>query len=646
MRFTGICSGFRGGIIFNMSSQLLLPPPPVAGESSHPLPALNSDPERRSRLSAAGHFFASYGWVLLIIVAVACYLRARDLNYSSAFMDESIYIVYGRMFLARHFEAPLDHPLHFSFGWYLWPVLAATADRIGGLAGVRELAAALSVVTVLAVFGLARRLFSPGVGLASALIFAFLGPAVLASRIATRDAGAISFFALGLWAFVRAWQEEENRAWIASALCFFAAFLCKYLVAIYFPFLVLLALLKGKHAGLRFAFPLSFFCAGYGLWHFRDLAALLSYARAYGSLKAPAAEAWKIYFTERLDFWILLLLSLAAWKSLRGTSRRTISLLWLGAAILPLFQLYSRADYDYWKHVNYAFLFLVPVAMQGLLSVLRKMSGSFSPLAGSGAVAALALTLGWHGDAWKTDRAVFWPNVEPIVAYFDGRLSPESTVLTDDTVLRYYLHPALHQWKITDPYYFHYQNLTGEAAYSSAVRDGYFAYIALDGGMDEAARRLDNVIQSGLPSHYQLRMHMPDPNLHQDIAIYERLDLANAAPSAASPQIEILSPASQSVIKTTATTASVQGVARGARPGWFVLLDVFTNRWYPQRGRISPAGSNGAFSETIELGGQGGQQCHHLVRAQLYDDFGKRQAVALQYGIARANPDGSAPVCR
>jgi len=629
-----------------MSSQILLSPPPAAQKSSHPLPALNFDPERRSRLSAAGHLFASYGWALLIILAFAWYLRARDLNNSSAFMDESIYIVYGRMFLTGHFEAPLDHPLHFSFGWYLWPVLAATADRIGGLAGVRELAAALSVITVLAVFGFARRLFSPAAGLASAAIFAFLGPAVLASRIATRDAGAITFFALGLWAYVRSWQEEENRAWIVSSLCFFAAFLCKYLVAIYFPFLVLLALRKGKPAGLRFAFPLSFFCAGYGLWHFRDLAALLSYARAYGSLKAPAAEAWKIYFTERLDFWILLLLSLAAWKSLRGTSRRSISLLWLGAAVLPLFQLYSRADYDYWKHVNYSFLFLVPVAMQGLLSVLRKRSGSFFPLAGTAAVAGLALTLGWQGDAWKTDRAVFWPNVAPIVAYFDGRLSPESTVLTDDTVLRYYLHPALRQWKITDQYYFHHQNLTGEAAYASAVRDGYFAYIALDGGMDGAARRLREVIQPELPGHYELRLNMPDPNLHQGIAIYERLDLVNAAPSATSPQIEILSPASQSVIKTTATTTSVQGVARDAQPGWFVLLDVFTNRWYSQGGKIFPAVSNGAFSGTIELSGQGGQQCHHLVRAQLYDDFGKRQAVALQYGIARANPDGSVPVCR
>ncbi|MFZ0334382.1 MAG: hypothetical protein WAL69_09625, partial [Candidatus Acidiferrales bacterium] len=82
-------------------------------------------------------------WPLFAIVAVAWYLRARDPHYSSAYMDESIYVLYGRMFLSRHFQPPIDHPLNFSFGWYLWPMLAAVADRIAGLVGVRELAAAM-----------------------------------------------------------------------------------------------------------------------------------------------------------------------------------------------------------------------------------------------------------------------------------------------------------------------------------------------------------------------------------------------------------------------------------------------------------------------------------------------------------------------
>jgi hypothetical protein len=236
--------------------------------------------------------------------------------------------------------------------------------------------------------------------------------------------------------------------------------------------------------------------------------------------------------------------------------------------------------------------------------------------------------------------------VEPILTYFDGRLSAESPILTDDTVLRYYLHPALRQEKITDQYYFRYQNETGEAAYSSAVRDGYFAYIALDGGMDDAARRMRAVIQPQLAAHYALRLKMPDPNLHQDIEVYERLDLTQAVPVSAGPQIEIVSPSRQSVLQTNKSSNFLQGVARGARPGWFVLVDVFTNRWYRQGGKIFPAREDGTFSGTIQLGGEDRQQCYHLVRARLYDDHGQRQAVAVQYGIARANPDGSAPDCR
>ena len=531
--------------------------------------------------------FFEYGWVLLVILAVALYVRSLNPNYSSAFMDESVYVVYGRMFLTGQFEAPLDQPLHFSFGWYLWPALAATADRIGGLAGVRELAAALGALTVLGVYGFARRLFSPAVGLASAAIFALLGPAVLASRIATRDSGAICFFALGLWLYVRAWQEKESGTWLAAGLCFFAAFLCKYLVAIFFPFLALLTLWKRWRAVLFYALPLTLLCGGYAYWYAGDLGALLQYASAYGSLKAPAHDAWRIYFIERIDFWVLVLLALAAWKWKRDTPRQSVIwLLWGGAAALFTFQLYSRADYDYWKHINYALLFVVPLAMEGLLRLVRGLSRANFQVVGFGAVGVLAVALGWSGDAWQIDRNLFWPNVEPIVAFFEGRLTAENRVLLDDTVLRYYLHPTLKQSRMTDPYYYRYGDETGTAAYSAAVGDGYFDYVALDGGMGEEAHRMRAAILPKLASRYTLLIKLPDSNLHQDIEIYERTNPPPAAPAAIGPQIEILAPASQAVVRTTNARTVVQGVAREAGPGWFVLTDVYTNRWYPQGGTV------------------------------------------------------------
>src|SRR4051794_1052756 len=81
------------------------------------------------------HFYHERIWALSIVYFCAWYLRAWDPLYSTAYMDESVYVVYGRMFLSRMYESPLDTPLHHSFGWYLWPAMAAIADRIGGLPG-------------------------------------------------------------------------------------------------------------------------------------------------------------------------------------------------------------------------------------------------------------------------------------------------------------------------------------------------------------------------------------------------------------------------------------------------------------------------------------------------------------------------------
>ncbi len=669
---------------------------------------------------------------LLLILLSAWYLRAHDPRYASAFMDESIYVLYGRMFLSHQFEAPLDEPLHWSFGWYLWPAMAATADRLGGLVGLREMSAVLGMLAVLALYGFARRVFSPAVGLASAAVFALLGPAVFAFRIATRDAGALFFFAVGLWFFARAWQEEDSRSagWLAptrsglaAAVFFFAAFLCKYLVALYFPFLVLIGLRRWRQSVLAFALPLALLCAIYGGIYYNDLAYLLSYGRGYGSLAAPANEAWKIYVAQRVDFWVLLALSFFAWRH-----RASVSL-WLGAAVMLAFQWFSRADYDYWKHVNYSLLFLVPLAMEGLLRLTRRLGSllaprstpvafgspreerqisggrGFNPAASGvppippprasapeaclrevsaktsglypaltiGAVLLLAVSLGWAGNAWRIERFIFWPNVEPIAAYFEGRLGTGQHVLVDDSVLRYYFSPPLRQNQITDPFYFGYHGATGEAAYAAAVRDGYFDYVVLDGGMGEEARRMQAAIGPALrdAGGYELCMSMPDPVLHQKIEIYERRSSAGlpagipqsgigepgfqprpdssgpatSVPSS-SPRVEILTPASNSIVQTSNKSARLQGIAFGAKPGWYVRAEVFTNRWYPQGRNKIPLASDGSFSEPIYLAGEGTEQCYHLVRVRLYDEQDSLKATAVHYGVARANPDGSAPSCR
>ena len=633
-----------------MPASSLFSPHPPGGRNSLPAPAAFRLPPRLA-LSLIWVSLRKFRWSLFAIVAVAWYLRARSPHYSSPYMDESIYILYGRMFLTRHFESPIDHPLNFSFGWYLWPVMAAWADRIAGIVAVRELSAAMGTVIVCALYGFARRVFSPAVALASALVFAFLGPAILVSRIATRDSGSLFFFAIGLWLFVRAWLPEKQAkagwpAWLAAALCMFAAFLCKYLIAIYFPFFVLLSFPKGRRAMLGFSLPLTVFCTAYAVYYRNALRALLQYGRAYGSLKAPAAEAWQIYVTHRWDFWILLLLAVLAWFSAAEVGRWKLALFSCGAAIVPLFQLVSRADYDYWKHVNYSFLFLVPLAMQGLLFLLHRAAPTSFKLPSAVLVSCLAVGFGWVGYAWHIDQFVFWPNTEPIAAYFQGRLPSSARVLVDDTVLRYYLSPPLHQWQITDPFYFRCGSATGAAAYSAAVGDGLFDYVILDGGIGGDAKRMASAIAPQLSAHYLLRVNMPDPNLGQSIEIYERQVPPPAAPPAGAAHIEILAPASDSVVQTDRTATLLHARVGGIARGDYVVADVFTNRWYRQTGKLRPGAPGGDLTAIIYLAGEGREQCYHIVRVRLFDPSGRFLNAAMSFNVVRANAGGEIPACR
>jgi dolichyl-phosphate-mannose-protein mannosyltransferase len=610
---------------------LLLKPELVAKPKLAPLPA---PIEPRSR--AEDRFALERGLALMLVAVAAIYLRARDPLYNTAYMDESVYVVYGRMFLAHHFEAPLDTPLQWSFGWYLWPAMAALADRIGGLLALRELAAALGTITVAATYGFASRVFSKTVGLGAAAVMAVLAPAVLVSRIATRDSGSVCFFALGLWAFAAGWQENKKRHWIMATLFFFSAFLCKYLVAIFFPALVLLALWKGKKPFLLFLLPLSAACAAYAALHWADLLHLLRYGSGYGSLRA---DAFSLYVAGRWDLALIAWLAVLAFAA-RGWRIRA-AWMWLGALIVLVFQWKTRADYDFWKHVNYALLFLVPAAVAGLLSLIRQMlrrNYLMQMQWGTVAVLALALGAGWLGKVQSFGQFVFWPNVSPVLAFFENRITPQDTVLVDDTVFRYYFNPPLHQPQIADPMYFHYRDsagndLFGEQAYRAAVADRAFTQIILDGGMGEEARKLDAAIRPQLAG-YQLQMRAVDPVRGHDIEIYSR-DAAFTTPPAsdpAAPSIQVLWPPTDATVNGATTVAN--GIVTGAQPGWYVRLEVFTNRWYPQ-GEAVPVLSDGSFRQAIYLGGNGRQQCFHLVRARLVDEAGHSRAVALNHGIAR-----------
>lgn len=579
-------------------------------------------------------------WALSLMVVAAAYFRGWNPAYSTAYMDESVYVVYGRMFLARYFESPIDTPLHHSFGWYLWPMMAAGADRLGGIVGVRELGALMGVLGVIAMYNFARRLFTPEIGLAAATIYTFLGPAIYSSRIATRDAGSLGFFTLGMWAYVHAWQEKSKRIWAIAATLLFASFLCKYLVAIFFPALVILAMHKSRQSFWYFTAPLGLASLFYGTYYFNDLLYLVMYGEGYTSL-LERSTLFQIYVVQRPDFWIIAALSLLTFS--KRAVRPKAFLLWGGALLLFVFQLIVRSDYDYWKHVTYALFFLTPLAATGCVWAAGRFTrGHVFRQTALAAVLIVSLSGGvaWAGRSFQMQSFIFWPNVEPVVTYFDHRLTGQEHVLVDDTVFRYYFHPRLRQWQIRDPFYLKYQGRTGPGAYVQAVRDGLYDYVILDGGLGSEGREVDAAIQPVLPERYDLRLAMPDPVMEQPIRIWVRRD---PAPPLAHPglvQVDLRGPAPDSVAPERTLLA---GFVKGAQPHWKIEGDVFTNRWYYQ-GEESIS-RDGSFGLPIDLAGAGPQQCYHIVRARVVNEHGQTQATASVFGVVRRNPDGSLPAC-
>jgi hypothetical protein len=567
-----------------------------------------------------------------MILIVAFWMRVQDLGFTTAYMDESVYVVYGRMFLHHHFEAPLDSPLRWSFGWYLWPMISAWADSIGGIVAIRFLTVLGGTAAVAAVYAIGKRLYGAAAGLGGAAIFAVAAPAILASRIATRDAGTIPLFVIGLYAWVRAWQDRKVRWWFTAFVLLFASFLCKYLVAIFFPFLVILALWRGWRSLVFFCLPMTASAAVYLLHYWGDLKYLLVYGQGYSSLSASGDTLLQVYVYRRLDLWMICAIALLAFFA-KGF-RRTSLLLWLGAAIALAFQWKTRSDFDFWKHAAYPLIFLSPVAAYGIVSVSRKLSVSYSKQITFGVVGVVALCSGIAvaGSSTRYTQTVFWPNVEPILAYFEGRLPNNANVLIDDSVFRYYWSPMLSQRQMVDPFYFHYGEISGQNAYRKAVEDGWFDYIIYDAGMGTDAETMHNTVRSAISEHYVLKMAMPDPVLAHPIEIYERVNPPASSLHSTGRSIEITWPRSGDL---TTSPTRILGRTTGAPPSSYVKLEVLSNRWYEIGNE--PLDSTGAFiSDPVSLGGQGAQSCQHMFRARLYDRNRNPLAVAVSFNVARS----------
>ncbi|HEY4136177.1 MAG TPA: glycosyltransferase family 39 protein [Alphaproteobacteria bacterium] len=160
-----------------------------------------------------------------------------------------------------------------AFGYYskppmvAWLIAATTAVCGDGEAAVRIGAPLLHFLTALAVYGVGHRLFDRRVGFWAALLYATLPGVSFSSVVMSTDLPLLLFWAVGLYAYVRALQEKAWRWWLLLGLAIGLGLLGKYAM-IFFPLSagVHLALSRGRPNGWQWPKALAALLLGVAIY--------------------------------------------------------------------------------------------------------------------------------------------------------------------------------------------------------------------------------------------------------------------------------------------------------------------------------------------------------------------------------------------
>ena len=458
-----------------------------------------------------GRTLASRRWPLLVVLAAQAALSARLVRSNTAFQDEGLYLWSGHLELAHlmHHAPVPDFASYFSGAPVIYPVIAAWADAVGGLAGARLLSLAFILLATALLHGMTRRLFmSRAAGLFAAALFAGTGSAQFLSGFATYDAMALLLLAAATWlGVVAAGCRAPARIILIAiaALALTAANATKYSSALFDPVVLVVTALavwrqRGKKAGLTAGLVMAVVTLGVLAVAYR--AAGASYAQGISistlSRASGSDTSRSIMLMSARWVGITALLGIAGAAVITHAWRHwpTTLLAWAlaGAAFLaPAEQARIHTYVSLFKHVGYGAWFASAVGGYLLAAIPRA--------AGRACTAGIAA----RRSAWWLSAAVIgavlagtvgvriadaqyhgWPDSRGLTAAIQRLGKPGGRYLAEDyDVPSYYLRRSVHWTQWSDTFHFVYtdpatgQHLQNAPAYADAIRHRYFAVIAL-----------------------------------------------------------------------------------------------------------------------------------------------------------------------
>jgi Dolichyl-phosphate-mannose-protein mannosyltransferase len=528
----------------------------IPGEDEFPAPSTRIIVMPRSKRGFGPEKFSAPSarrtWVsraaLATILCVQAVLSLRLQN--TAYGDEALYLYAGHLEIAHlgHGAALQgNYASYFPGVPVLYPVLAAAANSVGGLAAARAISLVAMLITTGLLYALTRLLFNERVGLCAASVFCVTEATILAGHLATNDAVSLCLLALASWIVVRTGSWRWRAYLLAMPVACLAA-ATDYWALLYLPVVAALAGLAaepyvGRPAVARGlvmgAIMVELFAVGV-LVAGRDYvtaAVTATASRSSGSSQALLilTEAGK---------WGGLIAALAVLGTigyamqvrnepnervaLPGSRRRRVALgvVLTGTAVATVLdQLYLNTDISLDTHIAFGLFFAAPMAGVGL----ARLVGDHFRRAQIGIVVWVAALI--LGLAQSSQLFGSWPNSSALVMELSRYLGPGDRYLVEnDNVAIYYLaaDKDAQPRQFTSTYFIAYrahngQLLTGTPGYLAALQAGYFQVVVYDNSVTPA---LDHSLAAALENNprYRLAGAVPEdaPDFHTTCYVWVR----------------------------------------------------------------------------------------------------------------------------
>lgn len=432
------------------------------------------------------NYLSGYSFTLVFILGTAFVIRLHNLNYNSLFLDEALYVMRGKRILDGYIGEGVGDISWVGGFPFFYPLISALLYEIGGLFASRALNVFLGTLAVFLTYLFTKELkfFSNErknalAGLVAATFMATSAVPIGTSRIAIYDMLSFSLFFSGLVLLQRALRIQEARVYFISAVFVFLAFLAKYVVALYFPLLLIGAYYlthkrDGKNSEIldEFIAPLIFMLFVYVSVNF---ARLRSFFFDYAiSTKSPSFAILFNFWTP--SWFVFILASIGAILLLKRKKRLTLIL--MTAASLPLIvHLMGSNSSSVTQHSFLSLFFLFPIigAMFSMMKAKQETVGTYVVLS--------ALILNYlFGSQHLRDAEGFWPNSDNAVKVFQENVSATDMILVEGSdIYTVPLYGTVPLENIVGPFVFSYKDQEGLPAYLKAIDDGYFQFIQLEG---------------------------------------------------------------------------------------------------------------------------------------------------------------------